>query len=218
MSARFSERDLDRWVEQGILTAGQRDAILAELDTRPPDAGLNLTMLLYYGGGLLVLLAYSVFLGFQWEAMNGVGRLIISSLSLAFFGSVSYLLLRTDQSVVVKSGDGCQHNTHSYPIRNQSHNLLLTPYNRVGFTTNYPEPELLPIQIQCDIHPWMGARVHVQDHPWFAVTDAKGNFRIPDVPPGEYVVEALHETFDPVRGSVTVEAGKASGIALTLDG
>ena len=96
MSARFSERDLDRWVEQGILTAAQRDAILAELDTHPPDAGLNLTMLLYYGGGLLVLLAYSVFLGFQWEAMNEAGRIVISALSLALFGGVSYVLIRSD--------------------------------------------------------------------------------------------------------------------------
>ncbi len=97
MAARFSERDLDRWVEQGILNAGQRDAILAELEVRPPDAGLDLTTLLYYGGGLLVLLAYSVFLGFQWEAMNEAGRIVISALSLAFFGTVSYVLIRSDR-------------------------------------------------------------------------------------------------------------------------
>jgi hypothetical protein len=96
MSARFSERDLDRWVEQGTITAGQREAILAELETHPPDAGLNLTMLLYYGGGLLVLLAYSVFLGFQWEAMNEAGRIVIAGLSLIFFGGVSYVLIRSD--------------------------------------------------------------------------------------------------------------------------
>ncbi len=97
MAARFSERDLDRWVEQDILTAAQRDAILAELEVRPPDAELNLATLLYYGGGLLVLLAYSVFLGFQWEAMNEAGRVVISALSLAFFGTVSYVLIRSDQ-------------------------------------------------------------------------------------------------------------------------
>ena len=38
----------------------------------------------------------------------------------------------------------------------------------------------------CDIHPWMRAWIFVFDHPWFAVTDKTGRFRIPDVPPGEF--------------------------------
>ncbi len=97
MSARFTERDLERWVEGGTITAGQRDAILADLETRPPDVGLNLTTLLYYGGGLMVLLAYSVFLGFQWEGMNEAGRVVISGLSIVFFGIVSYVLIRSEQ-------------------------------------------------------------------------------------------------------------------------
>ena len=90
----FTERDLERWVGGGIITAEQRDAILRDVEHRPPDAGLDLTTLLYYGGGLLVLLAYSVFLGFQWQELNEAGRIVIAGISLVFFAAASQLLLR----------------------------------------------------------------------------------------------------------------------------
>ncbi len=72
------------------------------------------------------------------------------------------------------------------------------------------------IRFKCDIHPWMLSWVHVQEHPWFAVSDDRGEFRIPNVPPGEYTVEAIHERFKRVRRRVTVEAGRSTGFAITL--
>ena len=42
-------------------------------------------------------------------------------------------------------------------------------------------------------HTWMLAWVHAFEHPYFAVSDAEGRFRISDVPPGQYVVRAWHE-------------------------
>ncbi|HMJ65727.1 MAG TPA: hypothetical protein VK615_10275, partial [Candidatus Binatia bacterium] len=47
-------------------------------------------------------------------------------------------------------------------------------------------PRRRPIQLTCDIHPWMRGWIHVFDHPRFAVTDKRGMFRIPPVPPGKY--------------------------------
>ena len=63
----------------------------------------------------------------------------------------------------------------------------------------------------------MNARLHVSEHPWFAITDAAGAFRIPDVPPGKYTVEAIHEVFGRVRGEIEVVAGRSSGLAFTLE-
>lgn len=93
---RFSDADLERWVERGIITAQQREAALADLSGRPSDEGLQLTTLLYYGGGLLVLLAYAVFLGFQWEGANEAARVAIAGASLAFFAAASYALSRQE--------------------------------------------------------------------------------------------------------------------------
>lgn len=97
MTTRFTERDLERWVERGMLSAEQRDAILEELTTRPLDEGLSVVTLLYYGGGLLVLLAYGIFLGFQWEAMNEAGRVVIAAFSLAFFVAISTFLIQNQR-------------------------------------------------------------------------------------------------------------------------
>jgi plastocyanin len=43
-----------------------------------------------------------------------------------------------------------------------------------------------PVQLSCDIHPWMAAWVYVFTHDRFAVTTADGSFRISNVPPGRY--------------------------------
>ncbi len=92
---RFSDADLERWVERGIITAQQREAALADIARHPAtDEGLQLTTLLYYGGGLLVLLAYAVFLGFQWEESNEAARVAIAASSLVFFAVVSFALSR----------------------------------------------------------------------------------------------------------------------------
>lgn len=93
---RITDADLERWVRDGLITADQRNAIRSDLAARgAAEGGLTATTLLYYGGGLLVLLAYSVFLGLQWEELSPGGRVAISALSLAFFGAASYVLLRT---------------------------------------------------------------------------------------------------------------------------
>ena len=93
---RVTERDLERWVADGIISAEQREAIQSDLDARAPAAeGLTLTTLLYYGGGLLVLVAYGIFLGFRWEEVAPGGRVAIAAASFAFFAIVSQVLLAT---------------------------------------------------------------------------------------------------------------------------
>lgn len=52
-------------------------------------------------------------------------------------------------------------------------------------------------------HPWIHGSVHSFAHPYFAVTDAEGRFRIAGVPPGQYTVRAWHEGVRVVPG-VTV--------------
>ena len=50
-----------------------------------------------------------------------------------------------------------------------------------------------PIPFKCDIHPWMGGRVRVFDHPYFATTDENGNFEIKDAPAGKWRLVIWHE-------------------------
>ena len=95
---KFTDADLERWVERGLLSPEQRDAILRDLEAQPPaESDLTLTTLLYYSGGLLVLIAYGIFLGLQWGEMNEAARVAISAASFIFFAAVSTFLLRDDR-------------------------------------------------------------------------------------------------------------------------
>jgi plastocyanin len=49
------------------------------------------------------------------------------------------------------------------------------------------------VRVFCNIHPTMSAVIAVMKHPWFAVSTASGDFRMPDAPPGEYVLHVYHE-------------------------
>ena len=94
LAHRITSNDLERWVAGGIISAEQRRAIEQDLEQRAPeDEGLSVTTLLYYSGGLLILIAYAVFLAFQWDAMNQGGRVAIAGASFAFFAVVSQLLI-----------------------------------------------------------------------------------------------------------------------------
>jgi len=55
------------------------------------------------------------------------------------------------------------------------------------------EPQKHPVQIACSLHGWMRAWVYVVPHPWFAVSDTKGEFTIEGVPPGKYTLWLRHQ-------------------------
>ncbi|PYR21324.1 MAG: hypothetical protein DMF95_25905 [Acidobacteria bacterium] len=53
--------------------------------------------------------------------------------------------------------------------------------------------------IFCNIHPEMSAVVVVVDTPYFAVSNRAGEFRVPNVPMGRYVLSVWHERHKPER-------------------
>jgi plastocyanin len=123
--------------------------------------------------------------------------------------------LQLGQKLLVANSDPTNHNVHTKPRRNAEVNRSMGA-RQPALEFTFEHAEMVPFA--CDIHPWMGAAVFVEEHPWFAVTDENGAFRIANVPPGEYVVEARHEHKDirAVTGTVTVKAGESQGFTLTL--
>ncbi len=124
------------------------------------------------------------------------------------------LALRVGQGLRVTNDDPANHNVHTYSKRNAALNKNMGA-KQAALELRFDKAER-PIEFRCDIHPWMGAAVFVEEHPWFALTDEQGAFRIRDVPPGEYGVEATHEKLGRVSGTVRVEAGKSTGFTLSL--
>ena len=126
------------------------------------------------------------------------------------------LIVRTDQKVIVKSDDPVAHNTHTFPIKNQAVNFILAPKDREGKEVSNPIPEILPMQVKCDIHPWMNAYVAVVPHPYFAVTNEKGQFEIKGLPAGDYTLAAWHEEFGEQNLQVTVGASGTITVDFTF--
>jgi hypothetical protein len=62
----------------------------------------------------------------------------------------------------------------------------------------------------------MNAFILVFAHPFFAVTDAEGNYRIEEVPPGAYDVVAWSEGTTTAPHPVTVSAGGRAELDFTV--
>jgi hypothetical protein len=84
------------------------------------------------------------------------------------------------------------HNVHAEPTVDgiEEFNLMETDLGQV-ITTNFNKPDVM-VKFECNVHPWMLGYVAVVDNPYFAVTDADGNFKIPNLPPGDYTLTAYH--------------------------
>jgi plastocyanin len=63
------------------------------------------------------------------------------------------------------------------------------------------------VDIYCNIHPDMAAKVLVVDTGWFTQSEADGTFRLDGIPAGSYPYTAWYASGKEVRGSVTVPAG-----------
>lgn len=123
-------------------------------------------------------------------------------------------VMRTDQVLMVKSMDNCNHNTRPNPIKNNPVNFTVPPNNRAGLPWKVNVAENLPTQIKCDIHPWMSSYCLVLDHPYAVVTDKDGKFKIENLPAGELEFRYWHERPGYVEKSVkiTIEDGKTKDL------
>lgn len=72
------------------------------------------------------------------------------------------------------------------------------------------------VRVFCDIHSHMTAFILVFAHRHFAVTDAEGGYRLPNVPPGTYTVVAWNEATPPQSRTIEVPAGGDLTVDFTL--
>ena len=72
------------------------------------------------------------------------------------------------------------------------------------------------VRVFCEIHSHMNAFILVFSHPFFAMTDAEGRYRIDNVPPGTYNLLAWNEGVSSDARTVTVPAGGATEVDFAL--
>jgi hypothetical protein len=80
---------------------------------------------------------------------------------------------------------------------------------------SFSKPEV-GIRMKCHCHPFNFGYVGVFDHPFFAVTDAKGNYRISGVPPGRYTVEAWHPKAGTSSSEVALDGSACCDLYLVV--
>jgi hypothetical protein len=103
------------------------------------------------------------------------------------------LAFRAGQPLLVVSDDSIPHNTHTSPKRNDAFNKVIGANDRTGVPCDYKKAENTPVSVVCDYHPWMKAFHFPLDHPYFAVTDADGKFKIEGLPAGKHSFNVWHE-------------------------
>lgn len=96
------------------------------------------------------------------------------------------IAVRAGESVVFSNSDPANHNVRTATSERRNEFNVFT-----GIDGKYEHRFVVqrgyrPVQLGCDIHPWMQGWVYVFDHPHFAITDPNGTFRIESVPPGKY--------------------------------
>lgn len=122
--------------------------------------------------------------------------------------------IHVDQTLVIVNNDPTLHNIHATPATNQEFNTG-QPIQGMKYERTFSTPEVM-VPFKCDVHGWMNAYAGVLSHPYFAVTSENGAFDISNLPPGDYVVEAWHETMGVQTESVTVGEGATAELNFTF--
>jgi plastocyanin len=101
------------------------------------------------------------------------------------------------------NSDRLLHNLHSVSRDNPPFNRTQPKGRTIPVT--FVKPEI--VRIDCDLHSWMRGWVVVAAHPFYALTDAQGRFRLDNVPPGPYTLRVWHERLGELSRPVTVTEG-----------
>jgi hypothetical protein len=101
--------------------------------------------------------------------------------------------IQTGQKLKIKNSDPFLHNVNTSGSANASHRFnIAQPTKGMEAIKTFDKPEL-PLRFLCNVHQWMISYVAVFDHPFFAVTDKDGNFKLPaDLPAGKYTLVVKH--------------------------
>jgi plastocyanin len=130
----------------------------------------------------------------------------------SFIFEPQVLAVRAGQPVRFTNDDPAHHN-----VRSRDGN----PANAFYFDTGAgvrpapthrfaPTPIDSPVELSCDIHPWMAAWIYAFDRGAFTTTDASGRFRIDNIPPGRHRLAIRHPAGLKRDLVVTIRSGETT--------
>jgi plastocyanin len=114
------------------------------------------------------------------------------------------LLFPAGSTVKINNDDGILHNIHTYSTKNPPVNMAQPKFKKT-IEAKFDQPEV--IRVTCDAHGWMEGWFIAEDHPYYAKTDASGNYTLTDVPAGDYELKVWQEKLGEKTQKITVTAG-----------
>jgi hypothetical protein len=123
---------------------------------------------------------------------------------------------RAGQMLQVKNSDMTAHNVHGITAHGNSFNVSQPLAGMISKVALKNAETML--RVRCDIHGWMIGYVGVVAHPYFAVSDTGGGFRIANVPPGKYTLRSWHERYGEQTRTVEVIPGKTTVVDFGYSG
>ncbi len=150
-------------------------------------------------------------------------RFVMDQRNLSFVPHV--LPVPVGATVVFPNNDKVNHNVFSLSLA-RKFNLGSYPPGAVKKVT-FVRPGV--VELRCDVHQDMRAYILVLKSPYYAITDGRGAFTIPDpkllaaqglgpvpeLPAGKYLVKTWHEKLKGARARVEVPARGAANVTLS---
>ena len=127
-----------------------------------------------------------------------------------------YMGAGAGDTIIVDNQDAVLHNTHlALQLGARVRTMGNWGLSDKGSSLRAEGPLRLPgnLDVTCDAHPWMSARITVFSHPYFASSDRDGAFEIRDVPAGTHVVKVRHPVLGGLEQTVTVKPGATATVA-----
>lgn len=126
------------------------------------------------------------------------------------------IAVREGQPVVFTNSDQSNHNVRTASLDDQNVFNVYTPPSGNSYTHRFRKDRRdRPVRVGCDIHTWMSAWIYVFDHPYFAVTNKAGEFRIENVPAGKYVLHVRHPE-GPLAHERRIEVKRDSTVEMAI--
>ena len=144
------------------------------------------------GGGLadaVVFLAETEVAALEGPA-SGRSTAVIDQRKCEYWPPV--LAVRAGTEIEFRNSDPLLHNVHG-KADGALFNFAM-PVQGLTVRKGLPRsPEIL--RLSCDVHPWMRGVVRTFNHPYFALTDARGHYRLSAVPAGRRKLGFWHQRF-----------------------
>lgn len=124
--------------------------------------------------------------------------------------------IQTRQILRVINSDPVTHNIHPMAKENRAWNQSQDP-GAAPLRRYFIHSEIM-IPVKCNVHAWMRAWIGVLDHPYFSVTSRDGRFEIPNLPPGDYTIEAWQEKLGTQEQKISLPASGKQALVFTFKG